>query len=486
MWESLPPLVLEIIYEHLDPTDKMSASITCKNWREALFNPRSTIHEHLHVKFLCKPSKSQLNSIQTDIPRYFIQHAKSLIIDWCACHEDVLIQLLSAVTSINFVTRKIHFMPKGKFFGCIRKSESVGDHLCSVGVFDMIAKFIKQCKKLASINFGSNHYFSRSKTILAAVENRLASGHLKELNISDFYRVDSDMESLNDTGFDVNMQHVPMRFIDNKCMMQNITVLYTNWDSMFETIIKTLSSNSNAIKVLGLLVYNTLAFNEKISTLPITNLWTELKSHKPGLKVRLTLTEIYRGYVKFVLDKEIPLSSVCVINHSEEYAYIVLDFLKTTQKGTVLEELAFHHVEGFHFSGIFPMFGNPTGGNFGSYSLLINDLQWLQFLKRFSWSGLFIRDTDILQLITDHASTLEDLTIHKQDVVCESQATCQYYIPMASPKVYGLEKAVSTKWGRTWKLLKDPPIQRLPRRGIRGYRYDLYEEMFWVLQNKAC
>ena len=483
MWESLPPIVLFIIYEHLDLNSKLSASKTCKTWREALFNPRSAICEKLHLKFLCKPSKFHAKRAQTDLAERFIKHAKSLKIDWCTCHEDVFVQVLSSVNILNYITEQVHFVPKGRFFGCIRKTASANSQPCNKTAVDTIINYINMCKKIKCINFGLNHYFCHSRNVLALVERKLKAGELKELNVANYYRLDTSMEQNNE--FDSTDNLILHKVIENIRLLSTVTAIYVNWDNMFEQLVTALSKSSISVKILGLLVHNTLAFTENISELPVTNLWTQLKAHIPELKVKLTLTEIYKGYVKLVLDKEIPLSSLSVINYSEDFAYIVLDILKTTQKGSSLEEIAFHYIEGFHFSGIFPMVGNPSE-QFGSYSLLITGLEWMNCLKRFSWSGLFIRDTDVLQLVTQHASTLEDLVIHKQDIVCESQATQQYFIPLAAAKVYGLERTVSTIWGRPWKLLQDPPVQRLPRRGIRGYRYDLYEEMFWVLQNKAC
>ena len=471
MWESIPSIVLFIIYEHVDLKTKLSASRTCKNWREALFNPRCVIHEKLYVRLLCRP-KPHTSEVQVDAAKRFITHARCLIIDWCSCQEDVLCNVLSAATNVNHITEQIHFYPKGSFFGCTKKCETEIQS-DNKAITDIIISCITHCKSIKSINFGSDTNFHLKLNVLNAVEFQLKSRKLAELDISYFTRCE--------TGFENEHKLLQSWLTANKHLINTVTHLYVTWDDHLLDLIINLGKGGSSVKILGVLVQDsrsTSLIGKKIPDVP-SEFWKQLKAQLPDLRVKLSLTEISKGQIREVLQEEIPLTSLCVVYESEEFLEIVIDNLQNTQRGSTLEEIGLHYVEGLHFRPFF----NSQGRN-SRYSSLITGLEWLKCLKLFSWSGQFILDTDILQFLTQHASTLQRLFIHKCEVVCESKATREYFIPLAAAKVHGLEKTVSTVWGRPWKMIKDQPIQRLPRRGIR-YDYKLREEMFWVVQNKA-
>ena len=59
MWDSLPSTALLNIYEHVDLKTKLSASATCKKWRDALFNPMGKNLQEILLIF-CFPVRKYL------------------------------------------------------------------------------------------------------------------------------------------------------------------------------------------------------------------------------------------------------------------------------------------------------------------------------------------------------------------------------------------------------------------------------------------
>ena len=469
MWELLPPIVLFIIYENVDMKTKLAASATCKQWRNALFSPRAIIHKKLHLKFLCRPSKRGLSDVERDMYKRFLKHAKCLVLDWCNCQEYILTDLLTSEGITNHTIRCVHFHSKGSFLGCeyiskpwnqIKVSYCANKGI-SQPLMETLISFIDACKNIKSIDFGSC-YLSRRTDLLNLVDAKSRQGQLTHVDISCF-----GVETVN------SREEILSMIKDN--LFKNLKEVHIDWDEHFEDLISHLSSTSSSIKVLGLLVQKFNFCQAKVYDTDVTSLWQRLKSHKPEMGVKLNLTEIYKGDIRTVLDKEMPLTSLCVVYESDESAEIVLDNLRNSRHGSNLKEMGFHHIECIRTN----LFFTPTTRN-SNISTLFTHLDCLTNLEKLSWSGQFVLDTDLLSCATQHAATLKELIIHKQEVVYESQATREYYIPLSSAKVHGLEKTISSTLRRPWRMLKEPPVQRLSRQNL-GFD----KESFWVLQNKG-
>ena len=460
MWESLPPIVLSLIYDNMDMKTKLLASATCKHWRNALFSPRAIIHEKLSLKFLCRPPKRGQSDVERDRSKRFLKHANCLVLDWCNCQKDMVIDVLSSDESCikNYTIQRVHFHSKGSFFGCEYKPLIKG--CANKCINQTIVAFIGACKNIKSIDFGSCD-LCRQTDILNVVGAKSKHGQLTHVNLSCF-----------GIGTVLSKEGVISLIKDN--LLKNLKEIYIDWDENFEDLISLLTYTSTQIKVLGLLVQKWNICQAKVYETNITNLWQHLKSQKPAMKVKLNLTEIFKGDIRTVLDKEMPLTSLCVVYKSDEDAEIVLDNLRNTSLGSNLKEIGFHHIECIRSS----IFFSRTTRN--SNISLFTHLDCLTNLENLSWSGQFVLDTDLLSFVTQRAVSLKELAIHKQEVVCESQATREYYIPLSSAKVHGLEKTISATLKRSWKMLKEPPVQRLSRRNL-----DFEEESFWVLQNKG-
>ena len=468
MWESLPPIVLFIIYENVDLKTKLSASATCKNWRGALFSPRGTIHERLDLKFLCRPTKRRVSDVRRDMYKRFMKHTKCLVLDWCNCQEDAIIDVLTSVDSVIHTIQHVHLHSKGQFFGC--KKKACNKDCASKTIIEVIITFMDACRNIRIIDFGSNPDFSRNTDLINVVDMRSKQGKLTNVNISCF-----------DTIVTVLSSELSNRILSliKENLLKYVKEIHIDWDEHFEDLISELTLASSSVKVLGLLVHECNFYKDVNAKTKVTKLWQQLKSHKPDMEVKLNLTEIHRGDIRTVLDKEMPLTSLCVVYSSDDFAEIVLDNLRNTSHGSNLKELGFHHIERLRLNVFFV----PTQRN-SNISSLITHLECLNNIQTISWSGQFVLDTDLLFLVTQHAVTLQELLIHKQEVVYESQATQEYYIPLTSAKAHGLEKTISTTLRKPWKMLNEVPVQRISRQSLSLNFYE-NKEPFWMLQNKG-
>ena len=469
MWESLPPIVLFIIYENVDLKTKLSASATCKGWRSALFSPRAIILEKLCLKFLCKPVKKRSSDVEKDMCKLFLKHARCLVLDWCCCQKDAIIDVFSTNEYSKGITshrlQHLYIHPKGSFLGC--KTNNACDIDCTnKAIIQTLVRFICACKNIISIDFGFCPEFSRNTDLLNAVDAMARQGMLKYVNISCY---DTTV-----TVLPPDLSEAMLSLIQEN-LFKNVREVYIQWDEHFENLISQLSVSSASIKTLGLLVHECSFYKAKISPTDVSKLWKCLRSHKPGIEVKLNLTEIHKGDIRTVLVNETPLTSLCVVYKSEDFAEIVLDNLRNTSHGVTLKQLGFHYIECCTRSNIFLNYARNS-----NISGLVTHLDCLKSLETLSLSGQYVLDTDLLFLVTQHAATLKELLIHKQELVNESQATWEYYILLSAAKIHGLEKTISTTLERPWKMLTDPPVQRMSR------RYLSFEQAsVWILQDKG-
>ena len=459
MWQLLPPIILVIIYDNADLKTKLSASATCKYWRNALFSARTTIHEKLHLKFLCRPEKkTRLSNREMDKWKLFQKHTKCLILDWCRCQEYQVINMFSSEESLKSLTiQQIRFHSKGSFYGCDKESNDTD-------VIKLIVRLIDGCKNIRSIDFGSSPDLSRNADIIDIIEGISRKERLKHLNISCF-------ETINQSS-----RQEKFLFMIKESFFKNLKEIQLNWDINFGNIITTLTDTANSIKVLGLLVHGHSINGCGFAKTDVSALWKRLKSYKPDIEVKLSLANIDNDAISTVLDEELPLTSLCVVYEFIGRERNIFDHLRTTDLGSNLKELGIHKIEHIFYNRTRQV--RRKIRYVTNISSLVTQLEFLKNIEKLSFSGQFVLDSDLLLLVTQHAVSLKEVVIHKEEVVYKDRKRQGYYIPLTCAKVRLLEENMSTTLAKSWKMLKELPVQR-----YLGYLHR--KELFWVMQNKG-
>ena len=450
------------------------------------------ILDKLHLKFHCKPKEIQMTDEQTSLCKRFLNQAESLVLDWCACQEDVVFDLLTANDKKNHVARDVHCLSKGSFFGCNKASvdEESGDEDT---IIEAVVTFLKTCKNVRKIDFGTNAALCNNQDIQEILKEKSDQKKLENVNMSGIYPTFEV--------FSIDREIVDQRVEFMKdSLFQTVTEITVKWDDYFEDLIRTLATSTSPVKTLGLLIEQEEFWDYVNPKTPLPQLWKLLKSNKPEIEVKMNLNELpYHKDedledIRKVFNTEMPLTKLCMVFLTEEFAKIVLRNLKKEKHAANLKELGFHYVSSIHYKTV------PIKEVF-QISKLITDLKCLKGITKISWSGEFVLLTDLLSFVTEHVSTLKEVDIHKHEIVSEKplaqdeeeeerqkkkkRKKTKYYDPLTDAEILCVEKTVSKILRKPWSMLREIPIQRCP---IYNRSYDYHrpqKEAFYVLQNKA-
>ena len=108
----------------------------------------------------------------------------------------------------------------------------------------------------------------------------------------------------------------------------------------------------------------------------------------------------------------------------------------------------------------------------------ITDLKYMKEIKKISWSGEFVLLTDLLSVVTQHVSTLQELDVHRDEVVSEKNKVAEEqkekqvkkkrkkkfkdYDLLTDTEVDCVEKTVSKMLRKPWSMLREVPVQMCP------------------------
>ena len=430
---------------------------------------------------------------QRDMCKRFLKHAKSLVLDWCECQEDVVVDMLTSVECVSQAVQDIRFLSKGRFFGC--KKRAGNNESDKKTITEAVITFLEFCKNVRKIDFGTNAALCHNEDIMDVLEAKSDGGKLADVNMSGIYP-------------SFALMIIPRGRINRRIslikdsLFKTVTEITVDWDNHFEDLITTLATSPSSVKTLGLLIEPEEFWDYINPKTPLTQLWKLLKSNKPGIEVKLNLNELpyYKDAdlddIRAVFNQEMPLTKLCVVYKSEEFAKIVLRNIKKEKHASSLKEIGFHHISVIHWDTV------PIK-EVWNISKLIPDLKCLKDIRKISWSGEFVLITDLLALVTQHIATLQELHIHKHEVVSgkdlaqeeeeekqmkKRKKKTKYYDPLTDAEICCVEKTVSKILRKPWSMLSEIPIQRYPINNRLGFNScdELPDrEMFYVLQNKV-
>ena len=452
--------------------------------------------DNLHLQLQCIPAEKQKTDEQTSLCKRFLKHAQSLVLEWCACSEDVVIDLLISDNNGNESVRDIRFLSKGRFYGCKKKklSDSAKD---KEAIIEAVVMFLESCKNVRKIDFGTNAALCHNIDIMKVLKEKSDQGKLEKVNMSGIYPYWGKL-------FFIPEERTKRRLsLLKDSLFKTVSEITVNWDSHFKDLITTLSTTSSPVKTLGLTIQPEEFWdyvNPKNMTL--TQLWKLLISNKPGIEVKLNLEELpYHkdedlNDIRAVFNAEMPLTRLCVVYKMEEFAQIVLRNLKKEKHAPNLKEIGFHKIDMLRLNTV------PVT-EVNEVSKEITDLKCMKEIRKISWSGEFVLLTDLLSVVTQHVATLQELNIHKDEVVSEKiqaeeedekqakkkrKKKFKDYDPLTDTEVLCVERTVSKMLRKSWSMLREVPVQMCPINKDLEFNYfeDLPgPEMFYVLQNKA-
>ena len=455
------------------------------------------ILDKLQLQFHCTPAELQMTSKQISLCKKFLRHSQSLVLDWCACEENKVINLLKFPNKESHIIQDICFLSKGPFFGCERDKNAKSD---KDAIVKDIVTFLKSCKNVRKIDCGINGELCHNEDIMEVLKEKSDGGKLKNVNMSGHYP--------SYGVFSIQCEVFERRALFIKKLCRNLTEITVAWDSKFEDLVTTLANSQTTVKTLGLLIDHDEYWDHiKPKTMTLTQLWKLLKVNKPDIEVKMNIEEMYIRYnndddladVRAIFNTEMPLTRLCVVFKSEEFAKLVLQNLRKEKHAPNLKELGLHYVCSIHVKTV------PVKDVFHmiQISKLIADLKCLKSLTKISLSGEFLPITDLMSLVTQHAATLQDVHVHKHEVVSEKSLAeeaneekqmkkkrkkkTKYYDALTDEEIDCIEKIVSKILRKPWRMLKDIPIQRCPIDSMYCYykHGSVDKEMYYVLQNKA-
>ncbi|KAK3583687.1 hypothetical protein CHS0354_021435 [Potamilus streckersoni] len=443
MWDSIAPVVLLNIFKYLSLKEKLSASLTCRNWRNVLENPRCFLLESIHLDCICSQRNKNIHLIKK-----FLRQSEKITFEWSRCCENDILEILQSLAIQFNHIREITLKPRGRVL-CKRRCNYFDPENTGISVkdsdkvADVLKLIVSKSSHLRLVSCGFDQCFGDA--VISAVHEKLFS-RSTQVKSTSLYGL-----SIASWACEVGTGNIEM--LTNILLFSNLHWLCTNWDQNLSHILDVICDNPGHLQVLSLVVHN-MSPDCIVTINP--NIWDSLGKLVPNLQLHLILVEADET-MSFpdIFCPTMTLKSLTIVFQSIHFIDNVVEYFSWYSH--CLESL------GVHCMGEILNEPNISPQNFGSF--LRNSLK---NLRRLAISGVHITDNDVLTIATEFSSQLQELNIFRSDIVKECMAT-DYVVKLTLAQLYGLEKTVSLQLRRPWTAISNPTIQRRIRQNTFKY-----------------
>ncbi|XP_050541783.1 uncharacterized protein LOC126905780 isoform X2 [Daktulosphaira vitifoliae] len=439
-WNNLPSTVLHLIFKKLPQKERIKASSSCKNWRQALFHPAFWINIRIPIT-----TKNDIFSVQDRI-LYF-----NINIIPLASHVTIPLEICSVscfkLAILVVQSLKNNGLLKSLIIEPVYSStslESNGELKCiSKSLESNIIKLITVTKSLEGFSYKGIVFNTWKELILKLSKNNKDVIRCLELASC------GERYDLSET--------IPFDPLDSFLMLTNLQVFSLDFNFVTSQLFPAMS----VMKKLKLLVLHVL--EDPVSELH-DNYWLELKNSCPEVEVKLTIIscpDVVQYLHTKILRPSIPLVQLkvlfCSMLNTQAISFIQQHYRNTlrsltwvdshgTTNPACLMEGPFEPVENIDdinveidedMNPLLPLSAHCTK------------------LSELTIIGYFMDPLDVCVIARLRGSNLKRFDIMESDM-CLNR-------PWNKIKLFKIKKVVSQKLNQDWSPLKSNDLPECPR-----------------------